>query len=281
MSVVGQGGQPPSVRSGGISRLMESVGSPSVWKSSLEALPPEAAPALVPLLDAFSSLFAPLAPPAAGAACLAVFDAGPGQLGGPRIAQIAVLLALARRAEAAGVRFAWGILQQPGAALSPGTGAEGLRQLLKARTPHEASGPEIAAWRTRLEERPDWDEVWVVGAPRLGSPPDFPRASHLQLWDALDPGVAAGSASRCSAASGAGEASPRPPRGRRLRAPAARRHPRHGRARARRHPLPVRRPRPRRAAPGRRARARRAPRARTAPAAGPPPARASAPLSTG
>ncbi|HEY0557077.1 MAG TPA: hypothetical protein VGG20_22670 [Thermoanaerobaculia bacterium] len=165
---------------------MESAGSPSVWKSSLEALPPEAAPALVPLLEGFSALFAPLVPAAAGAACLAVFDAGPGQLGGPRIAQIAVLLALARRAEAAGARFAWGILQQPGAALSQGTGAEGLRQLLKARTPHEASGPEIAAWRTRLEERPEWDEVWVVGAPRLGSPPDFPRASHLQLWDALD-----------------------------------------------------------------------------------------------
>jgi hypothetical protein len=168
---------------------MEPTGSPSVWKSSLEALPPEAAPALVPLLEGFASLFAPLAPPAAGAACLAVFDAGPGQLGGPRIAQIAVLLALARRAEGAGVRFAWGVLQQPEAALSPGTGAEGLRQLLKARTPHEASGPEIAAWRTRLEERPDWDEVWVVGAPRLGSPPDFPRASHLQIWDALDPGA--------------------------------------------------------------------------------------------
>jgi hypothetical protein len=171
----------------GESELMESAGSASVWKSSLEALPPEAAPALVPLLDGFAALLAPLEPPATGAACLAVFDAGPGQLGGPRIAQIAVLLALARRAEAAGVRFAWGVLQQPGAALSPGTGAEGLRQLLKARTPHEASGPEIAAWRTRLEERPEWDEVWVIGAPRIGTPPDFPRASHLQLWDALDP----------------------------------------------------------------------------------------------
>src|SRR5436305_4492742 len=168
---------------------MESAGSPSVWKSSLEALPPEAAPALVPLLEGFSALFAPLVPAAAGAACLAVFDAGPGQLGGPRIAQIAVLLALARRAEAAGARFAWGILQQPGAVLSQGTGAEGLRQFLRARTPHEASGPEIAAWRTRLEERPEWDEVWVVGAPRLGSPPDFPRASHLQIWDALDAGA--------------------------------------------------------------------------------------------
>ncbi|HEY3569289.1 MAG TPA: hypothetical protein VGP73_15270 [Thermoanaerobaculia bacterium] len=166
---------------------MESAG-PSVWTPYLEALPPEAAPALVPLLDRVSSLLAPLPAPATGGASLAVFDAGPGQLGGPRVAQIAALLALARRAEAAGVRFAWGVLQEPEAAFSPGVTAEGVRRLMGARTPHEATGPQIAAWRSRLEERPEWDEVWVVGAPRLGAPPDLPAALHLQLWDALDPG---------------------------------------------------------------------------------------------
>src|SRR5687768_17876785 len=45
------------------------------------------------------------------------FDAGPNQLGSPRIAQIAALIVLSRRAEAAGVRFAWGILQEPDAPL--------------------------------------------------------------------------------------------------------------------------------------------------------------------
>ncbi len=167
---------------------MEEAGSASVWTPYLEALPPEAAPALVPLLERLSSLLAPLSPPAAGAASLAVFDAGPGQLGGPRIAQIAVLLALARRAEAAGARFAWGVLQEPEAALSSAVAINGVRELMKKRTPHEATGPQIAAWRSRLEERPEWDEVWVVGAPRLGAPPDLPNASHLQIWDALDPG---------------------------------------------------------------------------------------------
>jgi hypothetical protein len=98
---------------------MES-GGPSVWTPYLEALPSEAAPALVPLLDRVSSLLSPLAVPAAGGACLAVFDAGPGQLGGPRVAQISALLAFARRAETAGVRFAWGVLQEPEAPLSPG-----------------------------------------------------------------------------------------------------------------------------------------------------------------
>ncbi|HEY4590703.1 MAG TPA: hypothetical protein VII86_15860 [Thermoanaerobaculia bacterium] len=165
---------------------MESAG-PSVWTPYLEALPPEAALALVPLLDRVSSLLAPLPVPATGGACLAVFDAGPGQLGGPRVAQVAILLALARRAETAGVRFAWGVLQEPGAPLSPGVTAEGVRRLVGARTPHEATHPQIAAWRLRLEERPEWDETWVVGAPRLGAPPSLPAALHLQIWDALEP----------------------------------------------------------------------------------------------
>ncbi|MFL6258320.1 MAG: hypothetical protein ACJ76Y_01305 [Thermoanaerobaculia bacterium] len=162
---------------------------PPVWTPYLEALPSEVAPALVPLLDHVFSLLSPLPAPATGGACLAVFDAGPGQLGGPRVAQIATLLALARRAEAAGVRFGWGVLQEPEAPLSPGVTAEGVRRLVGARTPHEATNPQIASWRSRLEERPEWDEVWVVGAPRLGAPPDLPAALHLQIWDALEPGA--------------------------------------------------------------------------------------------
>ena len=172
---------------GGVAN-MESAG-PSVWTPYLEALPSEVAPALAPLLDRVFSLLSPLPAPAAGGACLAVFDAGPGQLGGPRVAQIATFLALARRAETAGARFAWGVLQEPGAPLAPGATAEGVRRLVGARTPHEATGPQVAAWRSRLEERPEWDEVWVVGAPRLGAPPDFPAARHLQIWDALEPGA--------------------------------------------------------------------------------------------
>jgi hypothetical protein len=168
---------------------MESAGTSSVWTPYLEALPPEAAPALVPLLDRLSSLLSPLPLPATGGACLALFDAGPGQLGGPRVAQIAAFLVLARRAEAAGARFAWGVLQEPEAPLFPAARADGVRRLVAARTALEATKPQVAAWRSRLEERPEWDEVWMVGAPRLGAPPDLPAARHLQIWDALEPGV--------------------------------------------------------------------------------------------
>jgi hypothetical protein len=165
---------------------MESAGSPTVWAPWLEALPPDTAPALVPLLDRLASRLDPLGAAAAGSGSLALFDAGPGQLGGPRVAQLAILLVLARRAAMAGARFAWGTLQETEAALSPGAGADACRGLVEARTPHEATGAQISGWRLRLEERPEWDEVWVIGSPRLGAPPDLPGAIHLQIWDTLD-----------------------------------------------------------------------------------------------
>jgi hypothetical protein len=165
---------------------MESAGSPTVWAPWLEALPPDTAPALVPLLDQLAARLDPLGAAAAGSGSLALFDAGPGQLGGPRVAQLAILLVLARRAATAGARFAWGTLQETEAPVSPGAGADACRGLIEARTPHEATNAQIASWRLRLEERPEWDEVWVIGSPRLGAPPDLPGATHLQLWDTLD-----------------------------------------------------------------------------------------------
>jgi hypothetical protein len=45
--------------------------------------------------------------------CVALFDAGPAQLGEPRLAHLALFILLARRAELAGAAFHWGILQQP------------------------------------------------------------------------------------------------------------------------------------------------------------------------
>lgn len=166
---------------------MEAAGSSSVWTSWLEAIPPEAALCLGQLLEPLSRVLDPLGAPAAGSGVLALFDAGPGQLGSPRVAQITLLLVLARRAAAAGARFAWGVLQEPGAPLSPGAAADSVRRLVGSRTPHEATEAQIAAWRSRLEERPEWHEIWAVGSPRLGAPPDLPGASHLQIWDALDP----------------------------------------------------------------------------------------------
>jgi len=118
---------------------------------------------------------------------VAIFDAGPGQLGSPRIAQLAALIVLARRAEAAGVRFAWGVLQDPEAPLHPEVTESGILRLLQSRTPHEASDAQIGAWHARVRGWKEMDDLWIVGPPRLGNLPAARGASVLQVWDVLDP----------------------------------------------------------------------------------------------
>lgn len=125
--------------------------------------------------------------PAASRVSAAVFDAGPGQLGSPRIAQLAALIVLARRAEAAGVRFAWGILQEPDAPLFQEVTEASVLRLLQARTPHEASDAQVAAWHSRLQGWREADDLWFVGPARLASVPGTRGASLLQIWDVLDP----------------------------------------------------------------------------------------------
>ncbi len=51
--------------------------------------------------------------PARAASSVALFDAGPEQLGAPRIVQLAALIVLAERARRAGARFAWGCWESP------------------------------------------------------------------------------------------------------------------------------------------------------------------------
>jgi hypothetical protein len=151
------------------------------------ALPVDLAAALAPLVERIRALL-PSPPAGEGRTLLAVFDSGPGQLGSPRVGQVAGWIALARRARAAGLRFLWGILQEPGEAPAGGTTAEDLRRLLGSRTAHEAGGEQLAAWRERLRAAPDLAEAWLVGPPRLGASPPLPGASRLQIWDDLTPG---------------------------------------------------------------------------------------------
>ncbi|MDC8013990.1 hypothetical protein [Tahibacter soli] len=92
---------------------------------------------------------------------VALFDAGPEQLGAPRLVHIALWILLARRAERAGARFCWGVLQAPGTivdAQSPAT----LRQLLEARSFERASDAHRDAWRAALAA--SVGERWSIGA---------------------------------------------------------------------------------------------------------------------
>ena len=89
-----------------------------------------------------------------------LFDAGPSQLGEPRLAHLALFILLARRAQQAGARFSWGIWQLPGI-LSEDTEKEGLRKLIQSRTLHAAPANAREQWQTRLGG--DLADCWLIG----------------------------------------------------------------------------------------------------------------------
>lgn len=89
-----------------------------------------------------------------------LFDAGPAQLGEPRLAHLALFILLARRAQQAGAQFSWGIWQRPGV-LFEETGLEGLRKLLQSRTLHAAPADAGQQWQTRLDS--DLADCWLIG----------------------------------------------------------------------------------------------------------------------
>jgi len=97
---------------------------------------------------------------------IALFDAGPSQLGEARLVHMAMLILLARRAELAGAQFQWGVLQQPGL-LHDELGAKGVRLLLDARTLEAADAAAIEAWDAALADASD---CWVIGDPDAARP---------------------------------------------------------------------------------------------------------------
>jgi hypothetical protein len=119
---------------------------------------------------------------------VALFDAGPGQLGSPRIGQLAALIVLARRAEAADARFGWGVLQRPEAPLRTEVTAASVMHLIHSRTPWEAGEAHRDAWSEALKGWPDLDDLWIVGSPGPGLPA-VRRVSRLEIRDVLEPGA--------------------------------------------------------------------------------------------
>jgi hypothetical protein len=99
---------------------------------------------------------------------VALFDAGPFQLGEPRLAHLAMFILLARRAAAAGAEFKWGILQRPGI-LHVIQGREALQQLLAARGHATADADMVGAWTAELGE--GVADCWLVGDARSPCPP--------------------------------------------------------------------------------------------------------------
>lgn len=125
--------------------------------------------------------------PARSHMSIALFDAGPNQLGAPRIAHIAALVSLARRADAAGARFGWCVLQRPDLPIFSEVTATNVLRLLDLRSSREATDADVTAWRERLREWADLDDLWLVGGARLGRLQAAHGVSRLEVADPCDP----------------------------------------------------------------------------------------------
>lgn len=123
--------------------------------------------------------------PAGSRLSAALFDAGPNQLGSPRLAHLAALIVLARRAEAAGAEFRWGVLQSR--EMPPMMAAEdSIRQLLGARSLREADADDLAHWQERMGIGGKSDDFWLIGGTRLERLLPDRHVSRLFVTDPLD-----------------------------------------------------------------------------------------------
>jgi hypothetical protein len=95
--------------------------------------------------------------------CLVLFDTGPTQLGAPRLAQLALLIVLARRARRSATRLMWGSLQSPGE-LHADLVEAGVRRFLALRTLDLPESGWLRLWTEHLREIGlQTDERWLIG----------------------------------------------------------------------------------------------------------------------
>ncbi|RKH55143.1 hypothetical protein [Corallococcus llansteffanensis] len=119
-----------------------------------------------------------------------LLDAGPDQLGLPRIAHLALLVVLARRAEAAGAAFTWGALQSdPARGTHTGLDGNALLKWLEARSLEPASSHHLAAWREALALQQAPGDAWLVGAPRLARLDGTEGMSRVEVTEPMEPGA--------------------------------------------------------------------------------------------
>ncbi len=118
----------------------------------------------------------------ADARIVAVFDAGPAQLGAPRLAQIALWILLARRAEEAGLSFGWGTSAEPGV-LHAADSPQALKDFLARRTLAHAGTKAADAWRTALAaDRRAPGECWRIGAATEAADADHASANDPRTF---------------------------------------------------------------------------------------------------
>lgn len=112
-----------------------------------------------------------------------LFDCGPNQLGSPRIAHLAVLIVLARRAELNNMELNWGVLQDHETKLVAGAGKDSIEKLLASRTVHEVTDKDISRWfETAIDKN-----VVIIGGARISKMMRRRQATVLTIEDVLEP----------------------------------------------------------------------------------------------
>lgn len=114
-----------------------------------------------------------------------LLSAGPAQLGAPRLAHLAMLIVLARRAAAAGAQLAWGVLEHASLGLREAVDLAGVTSLLASRSAREAGEEDLQRWRAALGDGEHWFIGDAAGAARV------PGLAHAIVEDVLDPAVRA------------------------------------------------------------------------------------------
>jgi hypothetical protein len=114
---------------------------------------------------------------------IALFDAGPLQLGPPRLVHVAMWILLARRAREANGQLRWGLTHEPNK-LYPANTREDLRSLLEGRCFKIATKENEQQWNNSIAEQSKADdECWYLG------PTAWFQATHQML---LQPAVGGG-----------------------------------------------------------------------------------------
>jgi hypothetical protein len=113
-----------------------------------------------------------------------LFDAGPDQLGAPRLAHLALLMIMARRARTSRTSFSWGILQDPPELLE-GFSAGELSRLVSARTWEAPAPGHMERWGETLAAfQPE--DLWIVGSPGLAQLAHLHNASTIIVDEPLE-----------------------------------------------------------------------------------------------
>lgn len=121
---------------------------------------------------------------------IAIVSAGPAQLGAPRLAHLAALIVLARRAAVAGASFSWGVLEDPDHRLTDGLDEAGIQRLLGSRTATPAGAEAFQGWSKTVGGEAGTD-FWFIGAHEDAANAAHVRASRIIVRDLLEPGTRA------------------------------------------------------------------------------------------